>query len=213
MVGREITANSFEDFAQTLTNEAGNYGVALSSDIIHQLTNYYGLIQTWNPRLHLVAPCSPAEFARRHVLESLFALPYLPHNARLIDVGAGAGLPSLPCLLARPDLRGHLIEASIKKSVFLREAVRTLGLPGAVTIHNNRFEEIAAPEAEALTCRALDDFSKALPALLKWSADVPRQLLFGGQALAVKLDELTHYESFLLPQSTQRYLYLVTSNK
>lgn len=210
---REARTSATDEFARALTSDAGSYGVALPSGTVQQLTNYYDLIQTWNRRLHLVAPCAPEEFAHRHILESLFALHYLPPDARVIDVGAGAGLPLLPCLLARRDLRGHFVEASARKAVFLREAVRTLGLSGVATVHNNRFEEIAAPPAEVLTCRALDRFSTALPHLLAWGANVPRLLLFGGPTLQPRLNELTPYDSLLLPHSEQRYLYIVTSDK
>ena len=55
----------------------------------------------------------------------LVLLKHLPANAKVVEVGAGAGLPIIPCLIVRPDLEAVLIEASKKKSVFLREALRT----------------------------------------------------------------------------------------
>lgn len=201
------------DFAETLTSEAADYNLALSSEAVNRLVDYYDLINLWNPRLHLVATCAPGEFARRHILESLYAISHLPPHALLIDVGAGAGLPSIPCLIARPDVRGELIEASTKKSVFLREAVRKLNLSGAATIVNARYESLAAPTADALTCRALDDFPRALPRLLEWSASVSRLLLFGGASLAARLDESTRYESYLLPNSERRYLFVIKTTR
>src|ERR687890_63859 len=110
-------------FEDALRSNMQFYDVELSPEILEQLAAYYSLLTRWNDRLHLVAPCSPEEFATRHVLESLAALPFLPEGATLLDVGSGAGLPAVPCLVARPDLRAVLFEASRKKSVFLREAV------------------------------------------------------------------------------------------
>ena len=90
------------------------------------VANYYEQVNAWNARLHLVAPCSPAEFATRHVLESLFALKYLPTTTRVADVGSGAGLPIIPCLIARPDLARRSSKLRTKKSVFLRETLCAL---------------------------------------------------------------------------------------
>ncbi|MEJ7617441.1 MAG: RsmG family class I SAM-dependent methyltransferase [Pyrinomonadaceae bacterium] len=208
-VMNQQTIEQNADFAKTLVSEAADYGLTLPDETVNKLVDYYGLINLWNPRLHLVAPCAPAEFARRHILESVYAIAHLPPHALLIDVGAGAGLPSVPCLVARPDLRGELIEASIKKSIFLREALQKLNRARAAIVVNNRFESLTAPKAEALTCRALDKFSALLPRLLKWSARVSRLLLFGGPALAARLDESTPYESYLLPNSRQRYLFVI----
>ena len=113
-----------ETFSQALRDNAAEFGIQLGADEVARLSNYYELLLKWNDRLHLVAPCSPEEFATRHVLESLMLLPHLPQNARVVDVGSGAGLPIIPCLIVRADLRATLVESSPRKAVFLREALR-----------------------------------------------------------------------------------------
>src|SRR2546421_2399745 len=112
-----------EQFANALRLAAPEFGIELNAGPIRKLTEYYELLLKWNPRLHLVAPCSPEEFAVRHVLESLVLLPHLAQGARVADIGSGAGLPIIPCLIVRADLRATLIESSEKKVVFLREAL------------------------------------------------------------------------------------------
>jgi len=119
------TSSATRQFKETLENEASVYGVTLSAAALEGLSKYYELLNAWNSRLHLVAPCSPREFAKRHVLESLILLKYLPRDAVVADVGTGAGLPVLPCLIVRPDLRAVLIEASQKKAVFLHCDLQT----------------------------------------------------------------------------------------
>src|SRR5256885_16291617 len=104
----------------------------LSTETVTQLGTFYSLLTRWNERLHLVAPCSPEEFAVRHVLESLLLLKYLPQNAKIADVGSGGGLPIIPCLIARADLEVTLIESSQKKSVFLREALSQFHLNAVI---------------------------------------------------------------------------------
>ena len=68
----------------------------LPADTVTKLGEYYSLLTRWNERLHLVAPCSPQEFAFRHVLESMLLLEHLPRRARIVDIGSGGGLPIIP---------------------------------------------------------------------------------------------------------------------
>src|SRR2546422_8324643 len=135
-MNKPITA----EFTDPLERNASSFGVELSGAAISKLASYYELLLRWNPRLHLVAPCSPVEFATRHVLESLILATHLPHNARVVDVGSGAGLPLIPCLVARLDLHATLIESSPKKTVFLREALKHLSLDDRAAVVAKRFE-------------------------------------------------------------------------
>src|ERR1044072_1236444 len=108
-----------EKLKDALRSDSQSYNVTLTNEALEQLARYYELLSRWNARVHLVAPCSAQEFARRHVLESLMALKHLPEAATVAEVGAGAGLPIIPCLIARPDLHAVLIESAQKKAVFL----------------------------------------------------------------------------------------------
>src|SRR4030095_10440652 len=119
---------SNDNFTQTLSARMNDYDVNLPAQTMHELSEYYSLLTRWNERLHLVAPCNEAEFAMRHVLESLLLLRFLPVNAAIVDVGSGAGLPIIPCLIVRSDLSATLVESSQKKSVFLREALNRAGI-------------------------------------------------------------------------------------
>src|SRR3954462_933993 len=107
-------------FEHALSDKMRDYAIDLPAATIEQLSSYYSLLVRWNERLHLVAPCSPEEFAQRHILESLVLLRFFPNEAVIVDVGSGAGLPIIPCLIARADVTATLIESSPKKSVFLR---------------------------------------------------------------------------------------------
>ena len=71
------------EFAAAMRKNAPDYGVELSAAALQQLTAYYRIINTWNPRLHLVAPCFADEFARRHILESLLLLRHLPNAGKI----------------------------------------------------------------------------------------------------------------------------------
>lgn len=203
-------AIAVEDFRDALRQNAGAFGLELSAEQRELLGDYYSIVMMWNPRLHLVAPCSAAEFAVRHVLESLVALPFLSDGALVLDVGSGAGLPAIPCLLVRPDIRATLIEASQKKAVFLREALRVVRASARAQVITRRFEEVSAPESDFVTCRALDRFLEMFDRLVAWSPSKSTLLFFGGLSLQEKIEKATlSYQAVLIPESKRRFLFVI----
>lgn len=198
---------STEEFSQALNENAREFGVDLQADDLKRLGQYYELLLKWNSKLRLVAPCSPKEFATRHILESLFLLAHLPQNARVVDIGSGAGLPIIPCLIVRDDLHAILIESSQKKAVFLREALRCVRRRDPARVIVARFEETVVPQADFVTCRALDKFQKLLPILIDWAPDESELLLFAGANLRKGLEELIPSAMvYPLPKSHRRFL-------
>lgn len=199
-----IMQNELQRFEQALLANMSAFGVELSPDAVAGLKTYYSLLTRWNERLHLVAPCSPEEFATRHVLESVILLEHLPHDAKIADVGSGGGLPILPCLIVRADLEATLIESSQKKAVFLREALAAVGRRAVIVAR--RFEEVEAPAVDFVTSRALDRFLPQIPSLMAWAPDGATLLLFSGEELKQKLADA---EAYLIPGSERRYLLRV----
>ena len=197
------------EFRSALKANAGRFDVQLSEDAVRRLGGYYELLMAWNSRLHLVAPCSPAEFATRHVLESLLLLPYLAPNSRIADIGSGAGLPIIPNLIARPDIQATLVEASKKKTVFLREALRKSETMAQAKVAAERFQNLPTPAVDYVTCRALDRFTQIFPALIRWSPPASTLLLFGGDALRRQIDGAGMQLSALsIPDSERRFLFI-----
>jgi 16S rRNA (guanine527-N7)-methyltransferase len=207
--GMNTTAQT-NKFRETLNVEASTYDVVLTAADLDGLSQYYELLNLWNDRVHLVAPCSPQEFATRHVLESLVLLKHLPTGASVAEVGAGGGLPIIPCLIVRPDLRAILIEAAQKKAVFLREALTQTGVSARASVINQRFENIATPSVGFITCRALERFEEMLTHLLDWAPANATLLLFGAKRLETRIESLGLTSAAeLLPRSQGRFLYVV----
>ena len=197
------------EFELSIKSNQAAFGLDLADEQIERLACFYDLIQQHNEFLHLVGPMSAEEFAIRHILESLMLLNHLPANARFADIGTGGGLPAIPCLLTRSDLRAVLIESKEKKTKFLDIAVAALAIADRVTVVNKQFQEVDPGNCESIACRALDKFTERLPALLKWKKR--RQLLlFGGPNLRDELQKqkATFIEK-LLPLSERRYLFVL----
>jgi 16S rRNA (guanine527-N7)-methyltransferase len=136
-------------------------------------------------------------------------LNHLPQGAKIADIGSGAGLPIIPCLIARPDLHATLIESSQKKSVFLREALNTVARTAMIIARP--FEETPPPDVLFVTCRALDQFIEKVPEIMRWAPRGSRLLLFGGETLREKLSQQT--QEFKVPLSERRFLFVTTNHK
>lgn len=196
-----------ERFAAALKVHADDFGVELAVDEIAKLQDYYALLLKWNPRLHLVAPSTPEEFATRHLLEALLLLKHLPPHATVADIGSGGGLPIIPCLIVRDDLRASLLEASQKKCVFLKEALRTAGLDDRAVVLNRRFETAPPPDVQFVTCRALDRFGELLPTMIEWAPPETTFLFFVGEAVKAQIQKkLTNTQVESVPLSQKRFL-------
>ena len=199
------------EFINAIKSNQNAFGLELSDETIASLADYYELVQQHNPILHLVAPCSPEEFATRHILESLTLLKHLPTGAGFADVGAGAGLPSIPCLIAREDLRAVLIESKEKKSSFLNTAVQALKIDERAEIVTRQFSEVKKPDGiQFVTCRALDKFTEKIRQLIKWSGK-STMLFFGGPTLGYEMRKIgMKSKEELMPGSDRRFLFIGT---
>ena len=126
-----------------------------------RLLDYLALLDRWNRTYNLTAIRDPREMVGKHLLDSLSMLPHV-HDGRLADLGTGPGLPGIPLALARPALQVTLVESNGKKTRFLREVVRQLGL-GARFEHADVAEAVDEPGTfDQLTARAMDTLAGIL---------------------------------------------------
>jgi 16S rRNA (guanine527-N7)-methyltransferase len=117
--------------AARLAEPAARAGVALAAPELAALARYATLLLSWAPRINLTGAQDPESLADHHLADALFLVPHLPRGARVLDVGAGAGLPGLVLAILRADLRLTMLEPSAKRFAFLRAALRELRLPHA----------------------------------------------------------------------------------
>lgn len=100
---------------------------------------FYEMLLAYNAKFNLTAVTEEREVFVKHFLDSAAGEQFIPQGARVAEVGSGAGFPSVPLMLLRPDLSFTLIESTGKKCDFLRDVVRTLGL--SAEVRNVRAED------------------------------------------------------------------------
>ena len=121
-----------------------NMGLNISAEQQQKLLDYVGLIAKWNAVHNLTAVREPSDMVTLHLLDSLSVLPYIACK-RLLDVGAGAGLPSIVLAICLPDLQVTAIDSVQKKVSFMRQVKAQLKLANLTLIHG-RIEEQEIPE-------------------------------------------------------------------
>jgi 16S rRNA (guanine527-N7)-methyltransferase len=129
----------------------------------------------------LLGPREAPRIWQRHLLNCAVVAELIPPGATVTDVGSGAGLPGLVLAIARPDITVTLVESMARRTAFLIDAVRHLGLADAVTVERCRAEEAAGRigPAEVVTARALAPLDR----LAGWCLPLAR---VGGRVLALK---------------------------
>lgn len=177
------------EFRGRLSRRAKLAGVPLSEGLAEKLETYYHLLTKWNAKINLTAfrltPEGTDEAIDRLLVEPASAARYIPPNTKtLLDAGSGGGSPAIPLVLSRPDLSLRMVEVKTKKGVFLREAVRALGIQDAV-VETSRFEELLSrPElhesVDVISIRAVRVEVKTLNTLQAFLRPGGKLFLFRG---------------------------------
>jgi 16S rRNA (guanine527-N7)-methyltransferase len=117
-----------EQLKRLLVTGASSMGIVLDDDAIGRFSVYLALLQQWGRRINLTSRLAGDEIVVYHFLDSLAGAPFVAPSprGRMVDLGTGAGLPSLPLKFALPGLRLLLVESVRKKVAFCQEVVRTV---------------------------------------------------------------------------------------
>jgi 16S rRNA (guanine527-N7)-methyltransferase len=146
------------EFRERLTRRARRANVTVAAETAEALESYFALLDRWNAKINLTAlPLRPPteETIDRLFVEPLAASRLLPDEpVDWIDLGSGGGSPAIPLKFVRPRLKLTMVESKVRKAAFLREAIRTLGLKGAV-VENVRMEALAETGSPAIGSAAI----------------------------------------------------------
>ena len=118
-------------------SEAAPFGIELSDAQLEQYRTYFQWLVEWNEKMNLTAITDEEGVYFKHFYDSmtLLSVPQFRREGTLLDVGAGAGFPSLPVKIAAPDLNVTILDSLNKRIGFLNELVAALGLTNTKAVH------------------------------------------------------------------------------
>lgn len=166
------------EFRDRLVRRARRAKAPLTLPMLDPLEAYYRLLAHWNAKINLTALPLDAptdETFDRLLVEPIAASRQIKDSpARWLDLGSGGGSPAIPIKIARPALSLTMVESKERKSAFLREAARALGLSHTDVV-TERLEQLArnpdfAGRADMITVRAVratDELHQAVARLLR----------------------------------------------
>lgn len=175
-----------------LLEGAKKLGLELTPGQLEKFEVYYRELANWNRKINLTSVAGYEEVQITHFLDSLTVIAGLPSRRdkplSIIDVGTGAGLPGIPLRIAWPDIQLVLLEATAKKTEFLRHVTLKLELDGIEiirgraedTAHDDRYRE----KFEIVVSRALAPLNVLAELTLPFC-------VVGGRLIAQKKGDIT----------------------
>lgn len=133
-----------ELMADTVKKHIAKSGVDWDDQMIEQLTDYYEMVVRSNANVNLTAITEAEDFAIKHIIDSLMLSPFIEDARRkvMMDVGTGAGLPTIPLAITHPAHKFAVIEAQNKRYEFVKFACKNLNVCN-IAISRYRAEEAA----------------------------------------------------------------------
>ena len=209
-----------------------NAGITLTKHQIQQFEDYFNMLIATNEHVNLTAITEKNDVYLKHFYDSLTISFYEQDlqtaEKTLIDIGTGAGFPSLPLKIVFPQLKITMVDTLQKRINFLQEVVTTLDLSGVEIIHgraedigqNLRYREAfdyatarAVARTSVLAEYTLPFVKKGGKFIVMKGAAAQQELADGKQALAT-LGGVLHDEfEFSLPNGDVRYIQIVNKNK
>lgn len=123
------------------------YNITLSDEQIDKFNKYYEYLISENEKYNLTAIIEKNDVYLKHFIDSVLPYNYFKSNSLILDVGAGAGFPSIPLAILRPDLNFILIDSVNKKVNFLNKLISILNLSNVTAFHT-RCEDFAKNNRE-----------------------------------------------------------------
>ena len=206
-------------------------GFPLTDRQKEQYERYFELLIEWNEKINLTAITDKDEVYLKHFYDSIAPiLQGLIENQpiRLLDIGAGAGFPSLPMKILFPELDVTIIDSLNKRINFLHLLAEELGLSG-VHFYHGRAEDFAQDKAfraqfDIVTARAVArmqvlseltiPYLKVGGRLLALKAsNAPEELEEAKNALNILFSKVEDNLQYELPNGDPRYITLVEKKK
>lgn len=176
------------EFENTLKVKLKNHHLDVSKEQCQKIKTYYRELITWNKKMNLTRITETTDFIIKHVIDSLMVekLIDVNHNAKIVDIGTGPGIPGIILSIKRPDLKMGLLESQKKKTSFLTYIKTNLKLPIKILQgraermgKDNRFRE----NFDVAVARAVASLNQLLELSLPFVS-------LGGIFVAMKSDDI-----------------------
>ena len=166
-----------------------------SNEEIEQQVKYLELLLEANKDINLTGITQPKEAVIKHTLDSLSASKAIEGN-KIIDIGSGGGTPGIPLAIANPDKHFYLIDSVLKKTNFLNEVIKALGLKNT-TVICQRGERITNISADTVVSRAFGSLNYLIDASKKMVSKNGLFLAMKGKIKQEEINELMNDFSVL----------------
>ena len=161
------------------------FGIEITPEIEQKLNLYGNLLVEWNEKMNLTAITDPDGVLFKHFYDCIlfFKNIKVKNNAKIIDVGTGAGFPGLVLKIIRPDLEVTLLDSLNKRITFLNEVIAQLGLTGIKAAHSRAEEGGKNADHREKYDIACARAVAAMPVLLEYCTPFVK---VGGQFVSMK---------------------------
>lgn len=157
------------------------YNLILDEEKLNKLNEFYKNLIFYNNSFNLTNITEENDVFIKHFLDSIYPQYLIKENSSVLDIGAGAGFPSLPLKIYRPDLKITMIDSLNKRVNFLNEIIKKLELENISAFHA-RAEDYAKTSRENFDYAVVRAVAK-IPTLIEYAFPL---LKVGGRLLCYK---------------------------
>lgn len=165
--------------------------IVLSEEQERQFLKYYDFLVSENQKYNLTAITSKEEVFYKHFLDSVLPESEITENAKIIDIGSGAGFPAVPLKIVRSDLKFTLVDSLNKRVNFLNELFILLNLGDIKAVHA-RAEDFIKENRESYdfaVARAVAPLNTLLEYMVPYLKVGGRCLIYKSQKLEEEIVE------------------------
>ena len=215
---------SYEEFKMLLFQYAKKLEIVLSENHVKKFYEYMLLLLEWNEKINLTSITDEKDIVLKHFVDSITICKYIPKNAKLLDVGTGAGFPGIPVKIVRDDVEVVLLDSLNKRILFLDDVINKLNMKNIRAIHG-RAEEFGRNKDfrqcfDVVTSRAVANMAVLSEYLIPFTKLGGKSVIMKGSDFEEELNnskkdikvlggKISYVDEFVLPDSDMKRTIIV----
>ena len=162
----------------------------LINEHLSEFEKYYNSLISFNEKVNLTAITDKEDVFIKHFLDSILSIEEIKENSHVIDIGAGAGFPSLPIKIVRPDIRLTMLDSLNKRINFLNQICSKLDIKSTnVHARAEDYVKVYRETYDVALARAVARLNSLLEYLLPYVKIGGLVLAYKGSNYLEELDE------------------------